>query len=233
MASTPTVGSTTRASTLYEHLRRDLLAGQHAPGGRLRLETLMQQYGVGQTPLREALNRLVADGLVERREQRGFAVPPISPDDLREITDTRCWLESLALRQSIERGDAAWEDTLVLAAHRLAGEARLPEGDTYAENPVWESRHRQLHHALLAACGSRWLLRFCEQLADQWYRYRQLVVVRSLRERDVPAEHQAIVSAALARDAEQACHLLTEHYRATAALLLDDVTSWGQTPGAR
>src|SRR5919205_2613576 len=96
-----TNGAPTLATTLYDRLRTDLLAGRHEPGGRLAIEALCERYGSGQTPLRQALNRLVADGLVQRREQRGFAVSEVSAADLIEITRTRCWLEEIALRESI------------------------------------------------------------------------------------------------------------------------------------
>ena len=112
--------SATRATSLYEQLRSDLLAGQHEPGSRLAIEALGAHYATSQTPLREALNRLVADGLVQRREQRGFAVAAISPADLDEITRTRCWLEEIALRESIAARSTAWEEALVLAHHTLA-----------------------------------------------------------------------------------------------------------------
>ena len=223
----------TLATTLYDRLRNDLLAGRHRPGAKLTLEPLLTHYGVGQTPMREALNRLVADGLVERRDQRGFAVPPISRDDLMEITETRCWLEEIGLRESMARADSAWEDSLVLAQHRLARLRRLPDPDTYEENPVWEAQHRAFHAALLSGCGSRWLIRFCQQLADQWYRYRQLTVLRGLRERNVADEHAAIVEAVLARDTQAAVARLLGHYRRTAEVLLDDDRLWGHSPGNR
>jgi len=223
----------TLATTLYDRLRNDLLAGRHQPGTKLTLEPLLAHYGVGQTPMREALNRLVADGLVERRDQRGFAVPPISRDDLMEITETRCWLEDIGLRQSMARADAAWEDALVLAQHRLARLPRLPDPAIYAENPAWEAHHRAFHAALLSGCGSRWLIRFCQQLADQWYRYRQLTVLRSLHERNVSDEHAGIVEAVLARDADAAVERLLRHYRRTAEVLLNDDRLWGHSPGKR
>lgn len=216
----------TIATTLYDRLRNDLLAGRHRPGSKLTLEPLMALYGAGQTPLREALNRLVADGLAERRDQRGFVVPPISRTDLIEITETRCWLEEIGLRQSMARADTAWEDTLVLAQHRLARIPRLPQPGTYEENPVWEAQHRALHEALLSGCGSRWLIRFCQQLADQWYRYRQLTVLRAANERHVNDEHAAIVAAVLDHDADTAVAHLLGHYRRTAEVLLNDDRLW-------
>ena len=98
-------GTATRATSLFDQLRGDLLGGEFEPGAKLAIEALAERYQTSATPLREALNRLVADGLVERREQRGFVVSGISADDLAEITKTRCWLEEIALRESIAARD--------------------------------------------------------------------------------------------------------------------------------
>ncbi len=98
LASPP---SSTQASTVYDRLREDLLSGRLEPSRKLQMRFLTELYQTGQTPLREALNRLTADGLVECREQRGFYVADISRSELAELTKTRCWVGSLALRRSM------------------------------------------------------------------------------------------------------------------------------------
>jgi DNA-binding GntR family transcriptional regulator len=226
MARTPALatvnGAATRATSLYDQLRTDLLAGVLEPGSKLAIETMSAFYGTGQTPLREALNRLVADGLVERREQRGFAVAGISAADLAEITKTRCWLEAIALRESIAARSTAWEEALVLAHHRLAKTPRSLVADRFEDNPEWEPLHRAFHRALIAGCGSRWLLGFCEQLADQHHRYRRLSAPRAFAKRGVKTEHQQLLEAALAGRADEAVALLRAHFERTARVILDD-----------
>lgn len=225
MARTPALASSaTRATNLYDQLRSDLLAGQHEPGSKLAIEALCALYDTSQTPLREALNRLTADGLVQRREQRGFAVAEISAADLDEITRTRCWLEEIALRESLAARSTAWEEALVLAHHRLARTPRSLREDRFEDNPEWEPRHRAFHRALISGCGSRWLLAFCEQLADQHHRYRRLSAPRAFRKRGVKNEHQALLDAALAGDADKAVLLLKAHFERTAKVILDDRT---------
>lgn len=223
MARTPaSTSAATRATHLYDQLRSDLLAGLHEPGSRLAIEALGAHYATSQTPLREALNRLVADGLVQRREQRGFAVAAISPADLDEITRTRCWLEEIALRESIAARTTAWEEALVLAHHRLARTPRSLHPDRFEDNPEWEPLHRAFHRALIGGCGSRWLLGFCEQLADQHHRYRRLSAPRAFHKRGVKSEHQQLLDAALAGDADKAVALLRAHFQRTAKVILDD-----------
>ena len=92
--------STTLASAAYERLRRDIRIGRLAPGEKLRIDALRAIYEIGASPLREALNRLSAEGLVVQEDQRGFRVPPVSIEDLLELTRTRCWLNEIALRES-------------------------------------------------------------------------------------------------------------------------------------
>ncbi|VCU72195.1 HTH-type transcriptional repressor CsiR [Pigmentiphaga humi] len=211
------------ASSLYERMRADLLAGRLlAPGRKLQIEFLSHQYGAGQTPVREALNRLTSDGLVEQRDQRGFAVASVSAADLVEITDTRCWLEEIALRKSMGSGSAQWEEDLVLAYHRLSRTPRWLNQEIREINPEWDRRHRAFHRALIGGCGSRWLIGFCEQLADQLYRYRALSVPKISPDRPIQQEHEALMNAIAAGDPDRAVALLTEHYQQTARIVLED-----------
>lgn len=206
----------TLATAIHARLRRDILRGVFRPGEKLRIERLCARYAIGATPLREALNRLLAEDLVAREEQRGFRVAPVSLADLAELTKTLCWITELGLRESIRHGDAAWEEAIVLAAHRLS---RLPrEGaEGYSSfNPEWEERHRHFHGALIAACGSRWLIDFHGMLLDRNTRYRYLAFADAAEPRDAAREHRAIERATLARDAEGAVTAALAHIRATA-----------------
>ena len=225
-AQTTAHGTATRATSLYNQLRTDLLDGSLVPGGKLAIEALGERYASSQTPLREALNRLVADGLVQRREQRGFVVADISADDLAEITKTRCWLEETALRESIAARSTAWEEALVLAHHRLARTPRSLDAARFVDNPDWEPLHRAFHRALISACGSRWLLGFCAQLADQHHRYRRLSAPRAFAKRAVPGEHQQLLDAVLAGQADAAVALLRAHFERTAQMILNDPASF-------
>ena len=215
-------GTATRATNLYDQLRGDLLGGDPEPGSKLAIEALAERYATSATPLREALNRLVSDGLVERREQRGFVVAAISAQDLAEITQTRCWLEEVALRASIAAHTTEWEETLVLAHHRLAKTPRSLSDQQFKDNPEWEPLHRAFHRALISGCGSRWLLGFCDQLADQHHRYRRLSAPRAFHKRGVKSEHLQLLEAALQGRANDAVALLRAHFERTAKIIRDD-----------
>jgi DNA-binding GntR family transcriptional regulator len=205
----------TLATSVYARLRGDILRGVFRPGERLRLDALCERYEIGATPLREALNRLSAEELVRREEQRGFRVAPVSLSDLAELTKTLCWITELALREAIKNGDAVWEESIVLAAHRLSRVPREGEEGYASFNPEWEERHRAFHLALIAACGSRWLIDFYAMLMDRNTRYRYLAFADGSEPRDVEAEHQAIFDAVLARDADRAILAANTHLRTT------------------
>ena len=98
----------TVADAIYANLRRDLLNGKWPPGSPLRSAALRLAYGVGISPLREALTRLVGDRLVTVEGQRGFRVAPVSLAELQDVMRLRAYLEAMALRAAIERGDGAW-----------------------------------------------------------------------------------------------------------------------------
>lgn len=208
-------GGLTRASAVYERLRDDITRGLLPPGGKLRMEAMVQRYGVGATPLREALSRLSAEGLVLRSEQRGFSVAPLQWDELPVLTRNRIQLEEIALRESIARRDAAWEDELVLLVHRLGRTARSLSPTQYQPNPEWEALHRAFHRALLSRCPSRWLRGFCDALADEAYRYRQVAAGATFTRRDEHAEHLAIFQATIDGKADEAVRLLEAHYQRT------------------
>lgn len=211
----------TLASSVYQQLRDDLLRGALASETKLRVEWVVSRYGAGASPVREALNRLAAEGLLGRHDQRGFFLMPVSAAELEELTRTRCWLEERALRESIAHRTAEWEEQLVLALHRLArAERRLPE-DPATNNPEWEKLHRAFHRALIAACRSHWLIGFCDQLSDQASRYRLISQNAPGTGRDDLGEHRMIAERTLDGDADGAVEALLSHYRLTAAMCME------------
>ena len=203
----------TLAEAAYRQLRRDIIEGVHRPGEKLRVEHLKDQYAVGAGTLREALQLLVTDALVVAQGQRGFRVAPMSLEDFEDITNMRVMLESEALRQAIALGDEVWEGDLLAAFHLLSkAEERLADSEGRDE---WEERNRVFHEVLIAACPSRWIKHFISILYHQAERYRRLSLSLHPIPRDVHAEHQGIFDATMARDAEKATAVLTEHIVST------------------
>jgi len=213
----------TLATSIYERLKADILSTRLEPGRKLQLRFLIEHYDAGQTPLREALNRLTTEDLVIGKEQRGFFVKPISLDELHELTKTRCWVETLALRESMANATPDWEEALLVAHHRLERTPRSLNAEQFEDNPEWERLHRAFHALLIGGCGSKPLIGFCEQLADRLYRYRALSIRKAFRVRKVSDEHTAILKAVLDRDTAEAERLLQLHYEKTADIIRADL----------
>jgi DNA-binding GntR family transcriptional regulator len=208
-------GGPTRTDIIGERLRDDILAGSLKPGQRLRFQELQRSYNVGLTPLREALFKLSAEGLVATTSRRGFKVAPMSLAELEEITRLRQMLERVAIIESVANGDDAWEGRIILAFHRLS---KLEETD-----PAWQFWHRSFHNAIVAACNSPILHRIRQDLFDQAIRYRRLSMRLSADRRDHSNEHRAIMEACIARDGEKTAELVTNHFAFTRKVILDAV----------
>jgi GntR family transcriptional regulator, carbon starvation induced regulator len=205
-------GPATLAESLLARIRQDIILGALQPAAKLKLEKLSKNYGVSVNTLRESLARLAADGLVVSEGQKGFAVLPVSIEDLREITEMRQLLECHALRQSIANADLDWEARLVGAYHKLSKVEALVEAEPDRYGEVWERYNQEFHEALIANCRSRWLKAFHRAMYDHSQRYRML----SLKTKPFPRsqsaeEHRQILAAAIARDVETAERVLAAH----------------------
>ena len=210
--------SGTLADAISGHIRAEILTGRIKPDTKLRLEDLRSEFGVSWSPIREGLKRLVAEGLVVTEEPRGYRVATVSRTHFADIVRTRRLVECLALRESVQRGDDAWEADVLAAHHRLSKfEARRWRPGDYEE---WETWHRTYHQALLGGCGSPILLQFCSMLHDMRDRYRRLFLTAREPDRNVGKEHAEITQAALGRDVERASELLARHIDRTAKAIL-------------
>lgn len=204
--------------SVYQQLRADLLCGRYRPNEKLRAEDLRKRFNIGSSPIREALNRLLAEGFVSLEEQKGFRVAPVSAEELEELVRARGLIDGAAVAEAIRRYDTEWEEGLVLALHRLSRVARrTPAGD----NPEWERLHRAFHMALVGGCGSRWLIRISEQLFDSAERYR-LLAASELEPRNELEEHKAITQACLDRRPDEAVRLIEMHYASTCRTILKE-----------
>ena len=206
--------STLNARVLAQ-IRSDIVTCRLLPNERLRMEALRARYRVGATPIREALMRLEAEGLVQLEQNKGFRVSSVSGDSLRDLMRCRIEIEGLALRWSMERGGVEWEANLLGAFHRLSRERKIGAHDKTSISPDWSIRHRAFHLALVAACASPALLTIRDGLFDQAERYVALSIISKAVFRDDVAEHEEIMRAALARDVGKAVKLSREHIERT------------------
>jgi GntR family transcriptional regulator, carbon starvation induced regulator len=208
----------TAAGLAYTRLRGDILRGVLTPLERLRVNDIAERYGCGAIPTREALNRLAAEHLVVHAEQRGFAVAPISAEGLRDLAQARSMLVEVAMREALLKGDAAWEERVLLSYHRLSKVPRYLSLEPPTPNPAYDVPHREFHSALISGCGSRWVVSLCERLFDHAERYRNLSRKLAVAPRE--DEHKQIVDAALGRRLDETVALSKRHVEITAEIIL-------------
>jgi DNA-binding GntR family transcriptional regulator len=205
----------------FRTLRQKILKGQIAPGDKLRIEMLQREHALSSSPLREALNRLVAEGLVTADDHRGFRAAAMSSADLTDITNFRLIIEPAALAQSIAGGTDEWEGRVVAAFHRLELiEARIAEDQTQ-RNEQWTERHKDFHMSLVSAANSPRLIATCASLFDQAERYRRFSATNRTKPRNIAAEHQRLMETAVGRQVELATALLKEHMMLTAQNVIE------------
>jgi GntR family carbon starvation induced transcriptional regulator len=201
----------------YDLIREDLLAGCFEPEAKLRVEALCERYGLGTSPIREALSRLAESGLITYEAQRGYRVAPVSIEEYADLVAMRLKLEPDALARSVANGDISWEVDVGAAYHRLSRmHEQLKPGspDGFAD---WTREDQSFHLALISACRSPWLIRLCTITNSQIARYqRDRTLAGVLPVEQTRTEHKALMEAALARDAERSRELLTAHITAVA-----------------
>lgn len=201
---------------VFAQMRADIVRCRLMPNERLRLETLRERYQAGASPIREALMRLEAEGLVQLEQNKGFRVSAVSRESLLDLMRTRIEIEAIALRWSIEQGGVEWEADLVGAFHRLSRERKTDPAQPASISPAWSKAHRVFHSMLVAACNSPALLSIRNGLFDRSERYVALSIVSKVAARNDVAEHEQIMRAALERNLSRALELNRAHIERTA-----------------
>jgi DNA-binding GntR family transcriptional regulator len=192
---------------VYDHLREEILAGRLKPGAELGEVPLSEQLGVSRGPLREAIGRLAAEGLVTVRPRRGAVVRSLSKAEFLELYQVREGLEAMAVRLAVPRLTGVDFATLQGLIDTMAAHAERNEVAEFFE------ANAAFHGHLIAAADNRKLQEIYGQLLGQIGRYRmRSLTLRGNLHRSV-AEHAAILRAAKRGDAERAAHLMAEHVR--------------------
>ena len=214
-------GGESLAVLVYTRLRSAILNGDLAPGERIKPAELSVQHEVSLSVVREALGLLAAKDLVQVDRNRGFRVTPLSLQALDDLTEARVINEGTAFRLSVQRGGVAWESEVLAAHHRLTSQPMFHPGPPIRRNEDWARAHLEFHHTLINACGNAVLLDICDRLSDAAELYRAWSGPGTLaHHRDVAAEHQGLVDAALAHDAEEAVARFEAHVNRTRQILL-------------
>lgn len=203
--------STETLSTLCEKQIYELvLSGKLLPGERIKGEYLKLQLGVGLSPIREALSRMISTGLIELTDNVGFRVAKVNQKKVYDLYKSYAKLEALILRDAIENGDEVWESQIIAALYRLS---KIEANGIKISYSTWSEYNENFHKALIDGCILN-ELHYVRQrfiLIKNWYNNlannNPLLELNNVNH----SEHKKIAEYALARKADAACTMLYNH----------------------
>jgi GntR family carbon starvation induced transcriptional regulator len=197
----------TKASAVMAALRQDIVSGVYQPSTKLQMEALKERYGVGYSPLREALFQLMTRGLVTIEEHCGFSVTPMSLDELNDLYRTRMMLDIQALDLAITHGDDKWEADVLASWHRFSKYLQSVNKNSLK----WDELQADYFYQLTKACQSPWLMKLSQLLFDQSERYRYACLNLNIANKKLISEYidenTSLVAAVLKRDKKKAADI--------------------------
>jgi len=203
----------TKQEYVYQSLRGAIMRGELPPGQRLVIDEIGRQLQVSAIPIREALQLLQSEGLVQSAPHLGASVAPISEDEVHEVFAIMEGLETVAVREAAHRLDD--EGAAVLSG--LVGEmdVALASGDYEG----WAERNARLHGAICGIAGMPLLREMTERVLSRWERLRRHYFQGVLvpRVEQAQREHHGLLDALLGRNAELAEQIVRAHNRAAQA----------------
>lgn len=206
--------STSLVEQIRGILREDIVSLQLPPGTRLAVDSLAERFGVSRTPVRDALNALVEEGLVMLAPRVGYYVVELSAQDVEEIADIREMIELYALRRAMKEMRPQDIDMLLKETRSV----RSLSGDE--RRRAFERLDRRFHTEMIRAANNR-------RLGDLSARILALVdLMRNLNVRVDKAldEHIAILEAMQKGDAALAQRLLQDHLEGVRRAIISEMT---------
>ncbi|MBV8651502.1 MAG: GntR family transcriptional regulator [Alphaproteobacteria bacterium] len=194
-----------------ERLRAAILTGTLAAGTRINQDRIAATHGISHIPVREALRRLEAEGLVTFAPRRGFFVARLDAADAAELGEMRAALEALAIRLAVPNLAAA---DLAAAAAAIEAAERTPS------LAAWSDCNWRFHRALYAPCARPRLMETLETLWRGADRYLRVVWQAADWQGRSQSEHRAILTACRERDGDRAAALVADHVAAATAALV-------------
>ncbi|MCL5776305.1 GntR family transcriptional regulator [Limibaculum sp. FT325] len=194
-----------RADLLHDKIEDLILTGDLAPGDRLDEVSLATRFGVSRTPIREALMQLAATGLIELRPRRGAVVAEVGPKRMVEMFEVMAELEAICARLAARRATPADEERIGAHHRACAAAAAASDEDAY----YYENE--EFHEAIDAAAHQEFLSEQTRALRRRLKPYRRLQLRSRGRVRNSFDEHEAVVRAILAHDADAAAEAMRAH----------------------
>jgi DNA-binding GntR family transcriptional regulator len=201
-----------------DHLRKLILSGQLAPGQRLLQEELAEKLGISRTPIREALQRLANEGLVDISSYKGASVADFSASEMIEVYSVRIALESYAASLATQRITDADLEQLAGVMKEMEAAFRQKDFENLLET------HHKLHASIYTIAGKQRLFEHIVQYLDLANFYQRMALSLGRGAKDPIKEHNEILDTLRRRDPEAAGRTVRSHLELTMAELLDMFT---------
>ncbi len=201
---------------LYEKLRANILVGVLKSGQVLRQEELARRFNVSRVPLREALSQLEADGLIEARPRRGYAVTSLDPEEIVELFELRMVIEEHAGKvaaQSRTAQDIADVEKIVETMDALD-----PQAPGFSRQ--WTLLNYEFHNRIIASSRRKRLTRIAGTLRSTTEPYVGMEIDLTGDAEDAGREHREMLEALRAGDSRGLAELSRQHVEGTAQRLL-------------
>jgi DNA-binding GntR family transcriptional regulator len=190
---------------VHQTLREAIMSGRLRPGDHLAEEYLARQFGVSRTPVREAILRLETEQLAERVPRRGLVVRDVPEREVLEVYTVRTSLDALAARL------AATQSLPAERAHLRWINQQLAEASGRGDDAAMAELNIQFHEAICEAAHNGMLLRFTRQIHDWVHRFGETTFSYPGRAQTAVAEHERVLEAIEAGDADAAERLARDH----------------------
>lgn len=196
----------------YEEIRKNICFGKYGLGHKLVVDDLVKTFAISNTPIKEALNRLTAEGLVEVLPRRGMQVKTVSEKDVKEICDLRLAYETYCARKALKVIDSR-EDTKLILSNTIFSFEELIENQSSYDYSSHSKLDQEFHMAIIALSENTMLIREYERLkvinmAINNYARRELPLERC---KEALTEHKAIYEALIKKDADQLMESIEKH----------------------
>jgi DNA-binding GntR family transcriptional regulator len=193
-------------ASILEELRRCLLDGEVPPGTPIPLDEVAQVFGVSRIPVREALKTLIGEGLVEHRPNLGYHVARLTARELHELYVVREVLEVAALTAAVASATEQ-DDVEATATHEALGQA-IEAHDVRG----YHRDSRRFHLALVRPCGMHRLLAMLESAWNTTEPVQPMAHVSDGAKAEMHRDHEEMLAAFLARDAERLVAAARAHH---------------------
>lgn len=198
--------------SLYNTIKQDIVTGELAAGGKLKLSELKERYNTSVNTVREVLSRLSSEGLVDAVDQKGFSVTPCSENALNELRHMRMLLEAEGLRLSLKNANVEWEAGIVAAHYKLTQVEQAMEKDEKKNFQLWCQYDYEFHRSLIAACDSELLIEKHKEIFDRFHRYfLQNIRINGFKKQQISSDHEELLDAALQKNDKAFTKVLSVH----------------------